>query len=115
MVTRFELVLEQEKYTFRLRANDGQVLLEGLASPSKIVMQNEILHVRTAVRDKNKLVPHHDEDRHFVVVKDADGSVLARSPRCATERDLSKLMAHLLATRSWAPIVDLTKRPAHAT
>ncbi len=114
MATRFELVLEQDKYTFQLRTSDGRVLLKGLGSPSKIMTQNEILHVRSALRDPQHLVPHHDGDRHFVVVKDTDGSVLARSPQFATEGELTDLMPQILAVTGAAPIVDLSKRAAHA-
>jgi hypothetical protein len=113
--TRFELILDHDKVTFHLRTADGQVLLTGLGAKSKIMVQNEILHVRKALRDPSHLVPHEGRDgSHWIVVKDLDGSVLAKTPHVETAAAANDLIARILALAPAAPIVDLTKHHAHA-
>jgi uncharacterized protein YegP (UPF0339 family) len=115
MATRFELVLDHEKFRFVLRAADGQVLLNGLPGTSKIMVQNDILHLRSALRDGANLVPHRAADGScFLTVKDKDGAVLARSPQVATDAALAEMAQAIPALAAKAPIVDLTKHaPAH--
>ena len=83
MSTRFEVVLEHDNtYFFQLRMDDGSVILRSLGSDSKIMTQNEVLHLRNSLRDDSRLVPHDGDDgSFFLVVKDRDGTVLARTPR----------------------------------
>lgn len=116
MATRFELVPHHDRMTFNLRTAEGEILLTGLGgSSSKVMVQNEILHVRSALRDRANLVPHHGKDgSHWVVLKDHDGSVLAKSPHVANAHEREALESRLLAVAGKAPIVDLTKRAAHA-
>jgi uncharacterized protein YegP (UPF0339 family) len=115
MATRFEIVLEQgENFFFQLRMAGGDVVLRSLGSHSKIMTQNEILHLRNSLRDKTRLVPHHTDDGgHFLVVKDADGSVLAKSCRVADEKELAALAERLRAAGD-APMIDLSKRAVHS-
>lgn len=110
MSTRFEVVLEHDDtYFFQLRMDDGSVILRSLGSDSKIMTQNEVLHLRNSLRDDSRLVPHGGEDgSFFLVVKDRDGSVLARTPRAKTRPELDELTSKLLAS-SAAPMVDLSK------
>lgn len=117
MATRFELVPHHDRLTFNLRTTDGEILLTGLgSSSSKIMVQNEIQHVRSALKDRANLVPHHGKDgSHWVVLKDHDGSVLAKSPHVADVHARQALETRLLEVAGKAPIVDLVKRaaPAH--
>jgi hypothetical protein len=114
--TRFELVLDHDKMTFQLRTHEGQTLLTGLGSTtSKIMLQNDILHVRRASTDASHLVEHEGKDgTHWVTVKDKDGSVLAKSPHVATVAAMQEIKARILAVVAAAPIVDLAKRAVHA-
>lgn len=115
MATRFELVLEHDKFNFHLRLPDGPALLTGLTSNSKIMTQNEVAHVRTALRDPACIVPHQTSDgRHFLVVKDKDGSVLAKSPTVGSSTELEALTAKIVAAAATAAVVDLSKRAAHS-
>ncbi|HEX5051560.1 MAG TPA: hypothetical protein VFZ65_07310 [Planctomycetota bacterium] len=114
MATRFELLLEPSgKFHFLLRSPDGGVLLRSLAGDSKIMSQNELLHARNALRDDSRLVPHEAEDgSHFLVVKDRDGSVLARSPSVGSAAELEAMTDQIRAAGQGAPVIDLTKRRA---
>jgi hypothetical protein len=112
--TRFEIVPDHDQLTFHLRTTEGQTLLTGLASNSKIMLQNEILHARKALRDPSHLVKHTGNDgSHWIVLKDLDGSVLAKSPHLPSDTALDEVIDRVLAVAATAPIVDLTKR-AHA-
>ncbi|MFN3241733.1 MAG: hypothetical protein ACE37K_09500 [Planctomycetota bacterium] len=115
MANRFEVVLEHDDtFLFQLRTKDGDVVLRGLGSPSKIMTQNEILHLRNSLRDDARRVPHESADgEHFLVIKDRDGSVLAKSPRVASKEALEGLEQRILDACG-APIVDLTKRSRSA-
>ena len=110
MATRYELVFEHDAtFRFQLRHADGEVILRGLDSTSKIMSQNEILHLRNSLRDDSRMVRHTAKDgTQFVVVKDRDGSVLARSKNVATEAELDELVESLLGAAG-APIIDLAK------
>lgn len=113
--TRFELVLDHGTPTFQLRTPTGQVLLSGLGSKSKIMVQNEILHVRSALRDPTRLVPHQAPDgTHWVVLKDEDGSVLAKSPHVPSQTALQELTTQVFAVAASAPILDRTKHSVSA-
>lgn len=111
---RFELTQEHDHVIFHLRTPEGKTLLTGLGSKSKIMVQNEIMHVRNSLRDPSHLVPHQATDgSHWFVLKDVDGSVLAKSPHVATAAELEDLRIRILAVAASAPIVDFTKRSAH--
>ena len=111
MVTRLEIVLEHDDtFFFQLRTADGEVVLRSLGSPSKIMTQNEILHLRSAIRDDSHWIPHEGDDRsHFYVLKDKDGSVLAKSTHTKTLEELEKIKQIIVAAGS-APMIDLTKK-----
>jgi hypothetical protein len=112
--TRFEIVPDRDQFVFHLRTTDGQTLLTGLATSSKIMLQNEILHARKALRDPSHVVKHVGTDgAHWIVVKDLDGSVLAKSPHLPSVTALDEVIDRVLAVAATAPIVDLSKR-AHA-
>ena len=117
MATRFELVLEDDKVCFVLRAADGKLLLQGVGGGrGKITAQNEILHVRRALQSPEHLVPHQAQDgTHFFVVKEDSGEVLARSPHVASASQLAALTQQIVTAAASAPIVDLTKRPRATT
>jgi hypothetical protein len=111
MATRFELVVDHDKTFFQLVDKDGGVLLRSLGSTSKIMTQNEIQHLRRTLRDASHLVTHRGPDDHcFVVAKDQDGTVLARSPQVANEASLRELTNRVFAVYADAPIIDKTKR-----
>lgn len=111
MATRFEIVREHDEFCFLLRTDDGEVILRGLGSPSKVMTQNEILHLRKSLRDDSHMVPHEDESgRRFVVVKDDDGSVLARSAKVDSEDELLSLERRMIDAAT-APMIDLARTP----
>lgn len=111
MANRFELTVDHDQIFFQLRAATGEVLLRSLGSNSKIMTQNEILHLRRALQSPQQLVNHQAADgSHFLVVKDKDGSVLAKSPHVDNLAHLRELTDKVLAIYAGAPIVDLTKR-----
>tara|TARA_R110002072_G_scaffold4174_5_gene29510 strand:- start:13350 stop:13706 length:357 start_codon:yes stop_codon:yes gene_type:complete len=113
MVTRFELVHEHNDYIFQLRTKDGDVVLRGLGSDSKIMTQNELLHLRRAVKDESHLVPHvSDDGSHFLIIKDSDGSVLARSSKTNSKSEFEAL-TKVIVDAIDAPIIDLTKANKH--
>jgi hypothetical protein len=109
--TRFEIVPDRDQLTFHLRTAEGLTLLTGLGGSSKIMLQNEILHVRRALRDPTHLIRHQDADgSHWIVVKDLDGSVLAKSPHVPSAAALDEVVDRVLQVAATAPIVDLSKR-----
>jgi hypothetical protein len=111
MANRLELVAEHDQVFFQLRTAGGEVLLKSLGSRSKIMTQNEILHLRRALQDPSHLVNHQAADgSHFLVIKDKDGSVLAKSPHVSSLQTLQELTHQVIALCPSAPIVDLTKR-----
>lgn len=116
MATRFELVLEHEDtFFFQLRTKEGDVVLRGLGSNSKIMTQNELLHLRKAVKDNSQLVPHvSSDDAHFLIIKDVDNSVLARSSKMRSKSELNALTT-LIVEAADSPMIDLTKRRSHAS
>ena len=111
MATRFEVVLEHDDtFFFQLRTADGNVALRSLASNSKIMTQNEILHLRRALQDASLLVPHVSADgSHFLIIKDRNGSVLARSSPTNSRQALDDLMQTVQEAAS-SPVIDLTKK-----
>lgn len=115
MSARFELVQDPSgKFHFQLRGASGEVLLQGLACDGKIAAQTEVQHVRKALQDPMLLVDHAAADgTHFVVIKDRDGSVLARSPHVASEAAILAVCAEITSTAEKAPLIDLSKQRAH--
>jgi hypothetical protein len=93
-----------------LRAADGSILLKSLPGPSKIMVQNDILHARKALKEPGHLVPHQTASgARFAVVKDQDGTVLAKSRRVAGATELEALMANILQAATAPAVVDLSK------
>ena len=117
MTTRFELVSEQDKVCFQLRDPDGAVLLHSVGGGGgKITAQNEILHVRRALKAPEHLVPHQAQDgSHFFTLKEDSGEVLAKSLHVPSAAALAALTRKIVEAAATAPIVDLTKRPRAAT
>lgn len=114
MPARFELVLDPRgKFHFDLRAPEGVVLLSGLPCDSKMMVEDEILRARNALRDASRIVAHHaDSSRHFVVLKARNGSVLARSTPVESDGQLTQLTEQICKAAASAGIADLTtKRP----
>lgn len=110
MATRFEVVHEHDEFLFQLRTADGEVVLRSLGSPSKIMTQNEILHLRSAIKEDSHFVPHEAKDgTHFLVLKDKDGSVLAKTDHVASAAQLDQIKATIVAAGG-APMIDLTKK-----
>ena len=111
MPARFELVIDDRgKFHFDLRAPEGAVLLSGLPCDSKVMVEDEILRARNALRDASRIVAHHsDISRHFVVIKARNGSVLARSPQVESDGKLMELTEQICAAAASAPIADLTQ------
>ena len=110
MATRFEVTHEAGQFLFVLRGADNSVLLRGLPGDSKIMVQNEILHLRRALGDPTRVVAHGDGSAHFGVIKDNDGSVLAKSPHLTTREALDELLATVRRVAVAAPTIDLAKR-----
>ena len=81
MNARFELSVDPNgRHTFSLRGDDGATLLHGLKGEDRIRVGIDILHVRRAVRELRNFVAHRAPDGVFVVLKNASGEVLAKSP-----------------------------------
>jgi uncharacterized protein YegP (UPF0339 family) len=112
MSIRFELVQDSSsKFHFQLRAEDGSVMLLGLPCDNKLAAQNELQHTRSSLRDAARVVEHLANDQsRFVVVKDEDGSVLARSQHVPSASHLTTLVEAIRLAASGAPLVDLCKR-----
>lgn len=110
MATRFEITLTEEgSFRFQLRAGSGDLLLRGATSSSKIMTQNRILHLRSALRDPARFEAHRNVDgSSFVIVRDNDGSALARS-RPATDEATRRELELTLTAAAEAPMIDLTK------
>lgn len=111
MVTRFELNQDDAgRFGFVLRHQDGEVLLAGLMGDSKVMAQNDVLHARSAIREASRFVPHQGSDgSHFAVLKDKDGSVLARTRHFDSASTLQDAIASIAACVD-APLLDLTRR-----
>lgn len=112
MATRFELVLDDTgKFHFQLRGPDGDVLLRSVGCNGKIGAQTGVLHVRSALRDPARSGPQTEPDgSHWIVAKEVDGSLLARSMRVTDEAAGHALLARIRAISDTAPVIDLTKR-----
>ena len=115
MKERYEVVQDSNgKFYFHLRAADGAVLLSSLACDSKITAKNELLHLRNSLREADRVIEHEAGDHtRFVVVKDHDGTVLARSPHVDPATSFPVLLA-TIREAAGAPMLDLSKR-RHAT
>jgi len=110
MPAQFEIRSDSpDQFHFELHAEDGAVLLRGLVGNSKIMVQNEVLHLRRAAAAPDLLIDHHGAHEHFLVVKDVDGSVLARSPAVAEAAQLQRLREQVAAVAPTAALVDRTK------
>ncbi|MBL8726035.1 MAG: hypothetical protein JNK49_18460 [Planctomycetes bacterium] len=111
MAGRFELVADPRgAIHFELLDPQGTLLLQGLASNSKIMVQNEVLHTRQSVVDDQRVVLHETgEGQHVMVVKDHDGTVLARSPKLAPSVDLAAMREQIRSNAASAPLIDRTK------
>lgn len=116
MATRFELVLDDAgKVHFQLRSPEGEILLRSVGCDGKIKAQTGVLHVRSALRDPDRSGPQSEADgSHFVVVKEGDGSLLARSVRVADAAGATALLERIRSISDTAPIIDLTKRRVEA-
>lgn len=112
MSTRFELLCDElGRVSFCLVGNDGKVLLQGLPCRGKIDAQAEIMHTRESLRSPDHLVPHRSQEgEHFVVLKDQEGAVLARSPRVRNENTLRAMVQSICTKGVDAMIVDQTRR-----
>lgn len=110
MSTRFEIVLADDgSYVFQLRSNAGELLLKGPHCPSKIMTQNGILHLRRALQHPELMEAHTNADgSSFIVVRDQDGSALARSRRAASDT-VREDLERSLCEAAGAPMIDLTK------
>ncbi len=108
MSTKFEIVQDdQGRFCFRLLDGQQHVLLTGLPSKGKVAVQLEVQHARQAIRAGDRFVAHTDHGgEHFVVLKDKDGSVLAKSPHFAVRADVDALIAAVAASAPGAPLVD---------
>ena len=115
MTAKFELIAdEQGRYNFTLKGDDGQALLFGVSPDGRIAVQNDILHVRKAVREAHLFVPHDAPDGAFVVLKDHNGDVLGKSPH--VRKDLLPALVDAIKTSApGAPIIERRSRsqPAH--
>jgi hypothetical protein len=110
MNARYELVTDpQGRFCFRLIDREGRVILSGLPSAGKIAAQSDILHARNSIRAGDRLVTHEAGGKHFVVLKDKDGSVLGRSPQVDSPEGLTALVALLGELGAQAPLVDATR------
>ena len=114
MSTRFELRSDEHgRVAFCLFDDDGELLLQGLPCKGKIAAQTEVMHARKSVRVPERFVAHaDDEGHHFFVLKDDDGSVLARSRQVASPNELPSLIGTISEAGAGAPIIDRTRRLA---
>jgi hypothetical protein len=111
MATRFEIVLKHGRlFYLQLRIANGEVVLHGLSSTSKIMTQNEILRLRKAVEDDTRFVPHaNDDGTNFLIIKHTDGTVLAKSVARPSLAELDELALTIRAAAN-APMIDLSKQ-----
>ncbi|MBX3462074.1 MAG: hypothetical protein KF830_02810 [Planctomycetes bacterium] len=114
MATRFELVLDDAgRFHFQLRSPDGDLLLRSVGCDGKIKAQTAVLHARSGLRDPERSKAEADaEGGHWVVVREADGALLARSPRLGDAAAARALLDRIRGLSDTAPIIDLTKRRA---
>jgi len=110
MSTRFNLLCdEQGRISFCLVDGEGDVLLQGLPCRGKVAAQTEIMRTRKSLRAPDQLIPHESQaGEHFVVVKNNDGDVIARSRRVGTPGELAQLVEVIRSTGADAVIVDQT-------
>lgn len=116
MATRFELVQDPlGKFHFQLCDDGGTLLLESLGGDSKIMTQNDLQHARQALTQADHVVGHVAADgTHFAVVKDDDGSVLARTPHVPSATRLDAMVAEVRNSALVAPLIDRCRRRRHA-
>jgi len=112
MKDRFEVVQDPNgRFSFQLRAADGATLLSSLACDSKIMAQSDLLHTRNSLRDNDRVIEHQaDDGTRFVVIKDRNGAVLARSPHVDPTAPFAAMLDRIRSAAQGAPLVDLTKR-----
>ena len=118
-VTRMNAVFdltadEQGRYWFTLKGTEGEPLLVGLKSAGRIPAGIDVLHVRKAVRDIHHFVPHLASDGAFVVLKDTNGEVLAKSPH-VPKQTLKALVAKIQDLAPVAGIHEERDSPSPAT
>jgi len=117
MKDRFEVVQDPSgKYRFLLRTADGALLLSSLPGDSKIMVQNDLLHTRNSLGEDACVIEHRaDDGTRFVVVKDHDGTVLARSPHMDPKAPFTAILDKIRGAARGAPMVDMAKRKHSAT
>ena len=117
MNARFELVKdESNRIRFRLLNPDGELLLRGLPCDGKIRAQTEVVHARRSIASGDHLVAREDpRGRHYLVLENQDGSVIARSRAVITQGALPKLVAMIQRSGQSATIIDLTRPPRPRT
>lgn len=94
---------EQGRFWFTLKGTEGEPLLVGLKSNGRIPAGIDVLHVRKAVRDIHHFIPHLASDGAFVVLKDTNGEVLAKSPH-VPKQTLKALVAKI---QDLAPVAGI--------
>lgn len=112
MAARFELVLDQVgRFHFQLCAQDGEVLLTGMAEKSKIQAQSDVMHAREALRDPARIVRRVSADgRHYCELLDRHDGSFARSTAAPTTTALEALMSRIGELGAGAPLVDRTRK-----
>ncbi len=74
------------RYSFTLKDGSGTPLLLGPESEGRIATGVDVVHVRRAVQDIHRFVPHLASDGAFVELQDERGAVLAKSPHVPKEQ-----------------------------
>ncbi|MFO1077023.1 MAG: hypothetical protein U1E73_04770 [Planctomycetota bacterium] len=98
---------------FCLVGGSGEVLMYGLPCAGKIAAQAEVMHVRSALAETERVVPHRNAaGRHFAVIKDKAGEVLGKTPEVDSEGELATIVRTICEVGARATIIDATKRVA---
>ncbi len=110
MAARF--VLRQSgkgKFTFALKAPNGQVILTGESYASKVSALNGIASVRkNAGKDKNFEVRTAKSGKQYFVLKATNAEVIGQSQMYSSARSVPKGMASVKANAPAAQTEDLT-------
>ncbi len=108
MSAKFEIVQDDHgRFCFRLIDADETMLLTGLPNSGKIAVQGDVQRTRQSIRAADRFHPHTAHDGSlFAVLKDKNGSVLARSRVVAQQPELDGLLQRIGAIAGDAPLLD---------
>jgi uncharacterized protein YegP (UPF0339 family) len=98
-----------QKYHFRLKAKNGEIILTGQGYSAKADCQNGVESVRSNAADKERFELLEAKDgRHYFTLKAGNGQVIGQSQMYKSESGLKNGIASVQDNAPTAEVKDLT-------